>query len=250
MNVNGPTAALGIRLLVVNPNTTHAVTERLARAALFAAAPGTRVEAVSAPSGIAIIETAEQSLVAGGAVVRLLKERTGDFDAAIIAAFSDPGLRESRTGVSQPVVGIAEASILEAVALEGRFVVIMPGGPLTGYVRQLVVEANAGPRLAAVREFNAPLSVVAADPMRFLGSFRGAICRAIEEDRADAIIVGGGPLAGIAAQLAPEFPVPLLDGVTCAVTRAERLVRALRTPHSDPETDSHSGTSRDGSGTR
>ncbi|MBA2305397.1 MAG: aspartate/glutamate racemase family protein, partial [Acidobacteria bacterium] len=41
--------------------------------------------------------------------------------------------------------------------------------------------------------------------------------------------VGGGPLAGIAARLAPEFNVPLLDGLTCAIRRAEQLVRALRT---------------------
>ncbi|MBA2305239.1 MAG: hypothetical protein H0W08_21775 [Acidobacteria bacterium] len=156
----------GIRLLVVNPNSTEAVTERLGRTAVSAAAPATRVETVSAGSGIAVIETPEQSRVAGDAVVRLLVSRTSDFDAAIIAAYSDPGLQEARASVSQPVVGIAEASIQEAVALGGRFVVLMPDGPLIDYVRQLAKAAGAATQLAAVRGFEAPLSIVAADPMR------------------------------------------------------------------------------------
>lgn len=238
--------AIAIRLLVVNPNTTDAVTERLGRTAISAAAPGTRVEAVAAPSGIAVIETLEQSRLAGDAVVRLLVRRAGDFDAAIIAAYSDPGLREARACVSQPVVGIAEASILEATALGGRFVVLMPGGPLIDYVRQLAIDAGAARQLAAVREFDAPLSMVAADPMRFLEPLRQALCRAVEDDRADAIIVGGGPLAGIAERLASEFHVTLLDGVTCAVRRAERLVRARRAPTSGPEANGPSVNSTDG----
>lgn len=220
--------AIAIRLLIVNPNTTDAVTERLARTAISAATPGTRVEAVSAPSAIAVIETPEQSRLAGDAVVRLLVRRAGEFDAAIIAAYSDPGLREARACVSQPVIGIAEASILEAAALGGRFVVIMPGGQLIDYVRQLAIEAGAARQLAAVREFDAPLSLVAADPMRFLAPLREAIHRAVVDDRADVIILGGGPLAGIAGGLASEFHVPLLDGVACAVRRAEWLVRARR----------------------
>lgn len=228
--------AIAIRLLIVNPNTTDAVTERLARTAISAATPGTRVVAASAPSAIAVIETPEQSRLAGDAVVRLLVKRAGEFDAAIIAAYSDPGLREARACVSQPVIGIAEASILEAIAQGGRFVVIMPGGPLIDYVRQLAIEAGAAQQLAAVREFDAPLALVAADPTKFLAPLREALHRAVVDDRADVIILGGGPLAGIAGGLASEFHVPLLDGVTCAVRRAEWLARARRVSTAGPGT--------------
>lgn len=215
-----------LHLLVVNPNTSIRATARIRDTAVRAAAAGTSVEAVSAPSGIALIESREQSTRAGEAVVRLLMSRVGDFEAAIIAAYSDPGLMQSRQCIVQPVVGIAEASILEASRDGRRFTVLMPEGPLVDYVRQVAVDAGVGTQLAAIRGLTAPLSILADAPFARLELFRGIVRRAIDEDHAEAIVVGGGPLAGVAERLAPEFDVPLLDGVTCAVRRAERLVRS------------------------
>ena len=58
-----------------------------------------------------------------------------------------------------------------------------------------------------------------------------ACWRVIEEDDAEVIIVGGGPLAGFARELADRLPVPTLDGVSCAVRLAETLVAlGLRAP--------------------
>ncbi len=214
-----------LHLLVVNPNTSIRATARIHHTAVRAAAAGTTVEAVSAPSGIALIESREQSTRAGEAVVRLLMSRVGHFEAAIIAGYSDPGLMQSRQCIVQPVVGIAEASILEASCDGRRFTVLMPEGPLVDYVRQVVVDAGVGTQLAAIRGLSTPLSILADAPFARLELFRDIIRRAIDEDHAEAIVVGGGPLAGVAERLAPEFDVPLLDGVTCAVRRAERLAR-------------------------
>ena len=46
----------------------------------------------------------------------------------------------------------------------------------------------------------------------------------VEEDGADAIILGGAPLAGLARSIAGEIPVPVVDGVSSAVKHAETLV--------------------------
>jgi allantoin racemase len=49
-------------------------------------------------------------------------------------------------------------------------------------------------------------------------------CRlAVEQDEADVIILGGAPLAGLAATVAERVPVPLVDGVAAAVRQAEVL---------------------------
>jgi Asp/Glu/hydantoin racemase len=47
--------------------------------------------------------------------------------------------------------------------------------------------------------------------------------RAVEDDDAEVIICGGGPIAGLAREAAGEIPVPLLDGVSCAVRLAEAV---------------------------
>lgn len=48
-------------------------------------------------------------------------------------------------------------------------------------------------------------------------------------DGADAVVLGGAALAGLAPRLQPRAPVPLLDGIACGVRLAEALV-ALRLP--------------------
>ena len=48
--------------------------------------------------------------------------------------------------------------------------------------------------------------------------------RAVEEDGAKAIIIGGGPLSGMADKIADELSVPVLDGVICATLRAEAII--------------------------
>jgi allantoin racemase len=53
-------------------------------------------------------------------------------------------------------------------------------------------------------------------------------CRAaVAEDDADVIILGGAPLAGLAARISDVVPVPVVDGVAAAVRQAEVLA-ALR----------------------
>jgi Asp/Glu/hydantoin racemase len=52
-----------------------------------------------------------------------------------------------------------------------------------------------------------------------------ALCdRAVREDEADVIVLGGAPLAGLAGKLRDRVPVPLVDQVQAAVKQAEALV--------------------------
>ena len=63
-----------MRLLLINPNSTEATTERIAATAKAAAAPGTQIDALTAASGIPAIETPEQSAQAEPAVLDLVAE--------------------------------------------------------------------------------------------------------------------------------------------------------------------------------
>jgi allantoin racemase len=53
---------------------------------------------------------------------------------------------------------------------------------------------------------------------------------AIDEDRAEAIVLGCAGMTDLAASFAEEFALPVLDGVACAVAMAEGIARiGLRT---------------------
>jgi Asp/Glu/hydantoin racemase len=45
-----------------------------------------------------------------------------------------------------------------------------------------------------------------------------ALCqKSAEEDMVASIVLGGGPLAGLAARIQPEVAVPVIDGTTAAI---------------------------------
>ena len=53
-----------------------------------------------------------------------------------------------------------------------------------------------------------------------------ALCEAaVREDGADVLIIAGAPLAGLARSVAAQIPVPVVDGMSCAVHQAELLAR-------------------------
>ena len=212
-----------MRLLVVNPNISAFATERIGRMACRAASAGTRVTTVSAPSGVALIQTDEQSERAAPAVVALLAARQDTFDAAVIAAFTDSGLEAARMVISKPVVGIAEAAMLEAASAGRRFAIVTLGATLIELLQRLAARYGVADRLAAVEIVAAPFVDVASDPDRHRELLVGACRDLIDTKGVDAIVLGAGPLAGMAGKIAGEVDVPLFDPIVCAVRRAEGL---------------------------
>ena len=63
-----------------------------------------------------------------------------------------------------------------------------------------------------------------------LDTMRRVIEAAIREDRSDAIVLGCAGMTDLTQRLSKEFGLPVIDGLSCAVTMAEALVAAgLRT---------------------
>jgi Asp/Glu/hydantoin racemase len=61
-----------------------------------------------------------------------------------------------------------------------------------------------------------------AEPAGLKAALEGAIRRALDESAADAVIIGGGPLAAAAAALRPRLAVPIIEPVPAAVALALR----------------------------
>lgn len=220
-----------MRLLVVNSNTTPAVTERIGAEALAAAAPGTEVAAVTAPFGLPLIVTASDWQVAGTATLAALGAARGGYDAAIIACFGDPGLEAAKERAGVPVLGISEAAFHAAAMLGRRFGVVSFTRALQPMFEDCLARHGLAARCSGFRmgpEFTGDPGTVAEDRAALVA---GLIDEAVRRDGAEAVIIAGGPLAGLARRLAPTAPVPLIDGVAAAVALAEALVRlAPRVP--------------------
>ena len=55
---------------------------------------------------------------------------------------------------------------------------------------------------------------------------RRALLSACAADGVDSVVLGGGPLAGLAGDLAADCPVPLIDGTSSAVGQMRERLRA------------------------
>ena len=210
-----------MRLLVINPNTTEAVTETIAAAARKAASPGTEIVAITAPFGAAYIMSRSENAIAAHAVLQGLATNADGIDAALIGAFTDAGLAGARELLAIPVVGMAEAAILTACMLGSRFSIVTLAPRAIPMLREVIAGHGLAARIASVR---APAGLQpGGDPEEALGALAACARTAIHEDGADAIILGGAPFAGMTQALAGELPVPVIDGIACGVRQAELL---------------------------
>jgi len=217
-----------VKILLLNPNTTAGVTDLLYAAGSRAASPGTELVAMTAKRGVPYIATRAEAQIGGAIALEMLAEAGGGFDAAIIAAFGDPGLFGARELFDFPVIGVSEAAMLTACMLGGQFLIVTFASALCGWYRDCVAMHRLESRCAGVvgldrsfgslgdaRETNWPALVDLAN-------------NAIAERDADVAILAGAPLAGLATRARDLIRVPVVDPVAAAVKQAEALV-ALRT---------------------
>src|SRR3979411_1293383 len=100
------------RILVINPNSTEAVTQGIdAAMEPLRIKGGPAIECVTlkeGPPGIESQAHVEQVVAPIGEMVR---KRDNDCSAFVIACYSDPGLHAAREITTKPVLGIAECGI-------------------------------------------------------------------------------------------------------------------------------------------
>ncbi|MDR6861025.1 aspartate/glutamate racemase family protein [Variovorax guangxiensis] len=213
-----------MRILVLNPNTSQGITERLMAAARPAAAAGTELVALTAPRGFPYIATRAEAQIGGAVALEMLAQHHGDFDAAIIAAFGDPGLFGARELFDIPVVGMAEAAMLTACMLGKRFAIVTFAQALGPWYHECVESHGLTGRLAGIRmldgRFNS-VSDVQDEKEQLLVELANL---AVTEDEADVVILAGAPLAGLADKVKDRIPVPVVDQMAAAVKQAEALV--------------------------
>jgi allantoin racemase len=219
-----------VKLLVVNPNTTESMTRTIAAAAELVAAPSTEIIARTSLMGPVSIEGYyDEALSVPGLLIEIGKGENQGADAAIIACFDDTGLDAARVLCAIPVIGICEAALATATFLAKRFTVVTTLDRSRVPIEELCRRYGMGDRVR-VRASNIPVLALEDPNSGARDRLRSEIVAAIEEDRAEAIVLGCAGMADLARTLQREFGMPVIDGVGAAVKQAEALfAQGLRT---------------------
>ncbi len=214
-----------ISLVLINPNTNPSTTAMMVDIARGESGERARIEGMTAPFGVPLI-THEAALLQAGLAVEALAPALKRSRAAgvIVSAFGDPGLHALRELIDGPVTGIAEASMAEAAFDElgrpRRFSVVTTTPLLEESITARAASYGLAKAFAGVRLTPGDPAQLMADPEAVTEALARACESAIERDGAEAIVIGGGPLAMAARALRPRFVVPIIEPIPAAVRLA------------------------------
>lgn len=216
---------MGSTILVINPNSTLAVTDHISAAmAPLRMEGGPAIECLSLPDGPPGIESQAHIESVVQPLRRMVVARSADVDAFVIACYSDPGLYAAREATSKPVFGIAESGILTALTRGERFgVVSILATSIPRHIRHVralgVYQRFAGDRAIG-------LGVVElSDEARVFGRMVETGARLRDEDGADVLVMGCAGMARYKARLEAELGIPVIEPTQAAVTLAIGAVR-------------------------
>lgn len=223
-----------MRLLVINPNASPTVTARIDAAAQAACLPGERITTICARGAPDLIVTPQDARAAEAAVTRTLADWRGEADGIVLASFGDTGLEAVRAMVPRPVagpvVGIAQSAYAMASVIGPRMAIVSFAPAMADALRRTAESYGHAGRLCAMHMATGAVPDDPGDIQDLLAPEMRALCRmSAQQDGVDAIVLGGGPLAGLAARLQPDVAVPLIDGTTAAIATL-RVALSARAP--------------------
>lgn len=218
------------RILVINPNSTEAVTEHMSVALeVFRFAGGPQLLCATLRSGPPGIET--QAHV-DGATANLIEWFDGEperkrADAVVIGCFSDPGLVALRERLTMPIFGMGTSGYLSAAARGDRFGVIsVVSGAIPRHLRAIRT-LGLEHRLAA--DLAVDLSVVELSNEEATWKRLAAVGQQLRDvHAADVVLLGCAGMARYRARLEALLGLPVIDPTQAAAGMAISAVLARR----------------------
>ena len=217
------------RIALINPNTSTQATALMLASARHGLPAHVVVEGRTVLQGPALIThqqaLAEAAHVVAGYGVEVAAE---GFDAIIISGFGDPGLETLRQRISIPVFGIAQAGISEAAQGGRRYSIVTVTPDLHSSLLHAANTHGQSGTLASIRFTDGPLADVMNTSQQLEAALLAVCETAMTADGAQAIVIGGGPLAKAAQTIAKRLRIPVIDPVGSAVRLAIKTLSISR----------------------
>lgn len=224
------------QLLVVNPNTSEAVTQALVQH-LSGGTPQRPWRGVTAAFGAPYIADERSYCIAGHAVLDAWERAQASappqgYAGVLVGCFGDPGLEALRSTVPVPVRGLAEASLQALWAQGPQRIAIVTGGAAWKPMLQRWSRAQGyalapggdGAGITDIHVLPASGAQLMQSPEQAAQALAAACAQALDVPGTDAVLIGGAGLAGMGARVRALSGAPVWDCV--------ELVRSAWAPHS------------------
>lgn len=214
-------------ILVVNPNSTQSMTDKIVEAAKIAASPGTVIHGATAAGAPASIEGHyDEAMSLPGLLAQVREAEAKGMDGIVVACFDDPGIAACRELASGPVIGICEAAVKAASMLATSFSVVTTLPRAIPVIEHLIHGYGLSHQCRRVRSAAIPVLALEEPGSDARLKVRDEIRRAIKEDNCEAVVLGCAGMADLTQWLSEETGIPVIDGVSIATKLIEALVGA------------------------
>src|SRR5881628_2170696 len=166
-----------MKLLVVNPNSSEAVTAQIMESARRAASAGTELVGVTTKGGTRNIDSAFGDYLSGAFMIRTCLESVALHtpDAVVLAGFGRVGVDALKEALTIPVVSIAESSMAMACLLGHRFTTLTMLEQFIPYQQDLVRLYGFEAKCASVRAIDVNVEECVTDREKTLAQLTAVL---------------------------------------------------------------------------
>lgn len=170
-----------------------------------------------------------EALIVGDTIRAARHAAQSNYDAMVIGCFYDPGLEDARE-ISGDTIVVApcQASVQIAANLCNRFSVIVGRDKWIEQMSERVHTYGYGSRLASMRSIDIGAYHLQDDCELTINRILDAGRKAIEEDKAEALILGCTCNFGLFEAVQEELGVPVIDPICASLKTAEHLAGLKR----------------------
>ena len=223
------------RMKIIIPINDSAYNQELAEVARSVAPPDLQIDVSNITQGNTSIESRWDRMINAPHVVDLaIQAQNEGYNGIFVSDFDYCGVEEAREVVSIPVIGGFRPSAFTAMSLAERFSIITVLASVEDMQREHVRSFGIAPNFASIIPVNLPVHELTERDKVIQKVFECSI-KAIDEDGADAILLGCTGFMHIAAAVADKLAakyqcnIPVMDPNMAAVNYLYMLMRTGQT---------------------
>lgn len=164
--------------------------------------------------------------MAGHALLSAMAQNFDNHDVVIVGAFIVPAVTAAAKEMCPvPLIATGEAGLAAACLLGQTISILSIGAPARRMTEETVEAFGLAERVVSIRDIGLTGTALTTDQPRADATAIRLAKAAVDEDRADVIILGAGSMEGMAARIQPQVPTPVVSPVGAAICMAEMIHR-------------------------
>jgi len=215
-----------MNILVLNPNTSKLVTQKIEKIVQRIARPDVNAVVTQIEAGPESLESYFDEAQAGPFIIQSVIAAQDKYDSVLLAAFCDPCIESLKEISDIPVYGMEEVVFAAALLLGNKFGILTEKKHKEAVKVQHVRKMGLENRFAAVKALDMGVVEIAQHPERVKERAIAIAKDMVYKNGAEVIIMGCASMTGYHEELAEEIGVPFLDPVITSYKLVEALTDA------------------------